>query len=79
VKFINDDGRENVFMPPGDGGIALLAVHSIESLFAYTEHEVDPKIHIMKYPSLMQLAVLTGLYLMVFWSKEWIIFIYSLA
>jgi len=66
VKFVNDDGRENNFMPPGNGGIALLAVHSIDSLFAYTEHEVDPQIYIMKYPSFMKFAVLSGLFLMVF-------------
>jgi len=61
VKFVNDDGRESVYMAPGDGSIALLAVHGINSLFAYTEHVVDPKIHVMQYPSLMKLAELTGL------------------
>jgi len=61
VKFVDDDGHESVYMVPGDGGIALLAVHSINSLFAYTEHVVDPKIHIMQYPSLMKVIELTGL------------------
>ena len=61
MKFIGDDGRESVYMAPGDGGIALLAVHGINSLFAYTEHTVSPKIHIMQYPSLLKLAELNGL------------------
>jgi len=66
VKFVGDDGRENVYMAAGDGGIALLAVHGINSLFAYTEHVVNPKIHIMQYPSLLKLADLSGLYLVDF-------------
>jgi len=61
VKFISDDGREKVFMAPGEGSIDLLAVHSINGLFAYTEHVVEPKIHIMQYPSLMKVTELTGL------------------
>lgn len=60
MKFISNDGRESVYVAPGDGGIALLAVHGINSLFAYTEHAINPKIHIMKYPSLMKLNQLTG-------------------
>jgi len=61
VKFISDDGRESFYMPPEDVGIALLAVHGINSLFAYTEHTVNPKIHIIQYPSLLKLAELHGL------------------
>jgi len=61
VKFVTDDGRERVYMTPGDGSIALLAVHGINSLFAYTEHVFNPKIHIMQYPSLMKQTELTGL------------------
>lgn len=68
MKFVNDDGRETVYMASGSGGIALLAVHGINSLFAYTEHVVDPKIHIMKYPSLLKLAELTGWSLVDFWA-----------
>jgi len=68
VKFINDDGQESVYMAPGDGGIALLAVHGTDSLFAYTSHVVNPEIHIMRYPSLLKLAALTGLSLTDFWT-----------
>jgi len=66
VKFINNNGQESVYMAPGDGGIALLAVHCTDSLFAYTSHVVNPQIHIMQYPSLVQLAALTGLLLVAF-------------
>jgi len=66
VKFINNNGQESVYMAPGDGGIALLAVHCTDSLFAYTSHVVNPDIHIMQYPSLLKLAALMGLSLIVF-------------
>ena len=61
MKFINVNGSENDYMIPGDGGIALLAVHGINSVFAYTEH-VNPKIHVIQYPSLQEVIQLTGLY-----------------
>lgn len=66
MKFINNNGQESVYMAPGDGGIALLAVHCTDSLFAYTSHVVNPDIHIMQYPSLLKLAALMGLSLIVF-------------
>lgn len=61
VKFVNDDGRETIYVAPGEGGIALLAVHGINNLFAYTEYVVNPKIRIMKYPSLLKVDDLNGL------------------
>jgi len=69
VKFIDNNGQESVYMAPGDGGIALLAVHCTESLFAYTSHVVNPDIHIIQYPSLLELAALTGLSLVDFLSR----------
>ena len=55
-------------MAPGEGGIALLAVHGINSVFAYTEHVVNPQIHIIKYPSLLKVTSLSGSYMVVFWQ-----------
>jgi len=65
VKFISSDGRESFFVAPGEGGIALLAVHGINSVFAYTEHVVNPQIHIIKYPSLLKVTSLSGSYMVV--------------
>jgi len=55
-------------MAPGDGGIALLAIHGTDSLFAYTSHVVKPQIHVIKYPSFLKLAALDGLLLADFWA-----------
>jgi len=61
VRFVDGEGHHSIHMAPGDGGIALLAVHTINSLFAYTEHVVNPKIHVVHYPTFMKHAELTGL------------------
>ena len=59
VKFVSEDGHESVFAAPGDG-IGVLAVHSINKVFAVADVGVKPTINIYQYPSFRHIAALEG-------------------
>ena len=60
VKFVTDDGRENIFELPS-GGLGAIAVHVVRGHFAYVEKKQHPSIVIKKYPYFDTIAALEGL------------------
>lgn len=60
IKFVGEDGQETLHSFEGDG-IGPISVCGIYKVFAYAEICVNPKIHVIQYPSFIERAVLAGM------------------
>jgi hypothetical protein len=60
IKFISEDGTESLYSANGDGGVGAFAVHGINGIFAFAEQTLQPKIHIVQFPSMLTVTELKG-------------------
>jgi len=59
IKIINDSGQETVFKGSEDG-LGAVAAHGIKKLFAFSDTNINPKIHLFTYPDFKKQKSLKG-------------------
>ena len=59
VKFVKGSEEETVYSSPGEG-LAAVAVHGVNKVFAIADQSVPPKIFVVNYPTFTQKSLLEG-------------------
>ena len=59
VKFVKGSEEETVYSSPGEG-LAAVAVHGVNKVFAVADQSVPPKIFVVNYPTFTQKSLLEG-------------------